>query len=351
MRPQAPPAGRYATWPASWYLLGSSAELRRRPVAKTVLGRSLVAFRTERGRPVVLDGRCAHLGADLAGGKVGGETIRCPFHGWTYGTDGRCVHIPGSCEAIPRFARQRSYPVQERHGFVFFFNGPEPLFPLPFFFDVQPEEVVAGVPFRFIARCTWYMFASHAFDVQHFASVHDRELTGPPVIDCPAPFARRNRYTARVAGSTMYDRMLRWFVGRQVDISITTWGGTLFYLTGDFGRALSRFLVAARPLEDGTTLAEGIVFKRRGRNPVSRALVDRLSLWVRRQFTRGYLMDEASRLGHPHYNPATLIDTDRDMIDFFHWVVDLPQNGRPDQANGQKGAGVGHEALSLARTS
>jgi nitrite reductase/ring-hydroxylating ferredoxin subunit len=326
MMPQAPPSSRYATYPTSWYLLGRSSELRRRPVSKTILGRELVAFRTQGGWAVVMDGRCAHMGADLGGGCVSGETLRCPFHGWEYGADGRCTHIPGTCDAIPRFARQTAYPVEERHGFVFFFNGPEPLFPLPFFFDVRPEELSAGIPFRFIARCTWYLFASHAFDVQHFATVHDRQLVGPPVIDCPAPFARRNRYTARVSGTNIYDRMLRRFAGRQVDISITTWGGTLFYLTGNFGRALSRFLIAARPLEDGTTLAEGIVFKPRGGNLLTRALFDPLGLWVRRLFTSGYLRDEASRLGHPHYNPATMIHTDKDMIDFFHWVVDLPQD-------------------------
>ena len=265
MTQQPPPSGRYAEYPVSWYLLGTSAELRRRPVAKKMLGRELVAFRTESGKVVLMDGRCAHLGADLSHGKVVGETIRCPFHGWTYGADGQCTHIPGTCKAIPHFAHQPVYPVEERHGYVFFFNGPEALYPLPFFDDAKPEEMSAGRPFDFIARCTWYMFASHAFDVQHFATVHDRILVGPPVIDCPAPFARRNRYTARVSGDNIYDRMLRLFAGKQVDISITTWGGTLFYLTGDFGGALSQFLVAARPLEDGTTLAEGIVYKRRGK--------------------------------------------------------------------------------------
>src|SRR5436305_1687813 len=94
---------------------------------------------------------------------------------------------------------------------------------------------------------SWFLLGSSS-------ELHDRQLVGPPVIDCPAPFARRNRYTARVSGTNIYDRMLRRFAGRQVDISITTWGGTLFYLTGNFGRVLSRFLIAARPLEDGTTL-------------------------------------------------------------------------------------------------
>lgn len=321
----APPANRFPAYPASWYLFGRGDELRRGPVTKTILGRSVVAFRTASGRLVVMDGRCAHLGADLGGGTVVGECVRCPFHNWEYDAHGRCTRIPDLNGPIPRFARLTTYPAEERCGHVFFFNGPEPLFPLPFFFDVAPEELAADVPFQFLANCTWYMFASHAFDCQHFFAVHDRRLLGPPAIDEPAPFARRIQYSASVEGTSIYDRLLRTVVSRTVDITITTWGGTLFFLTGNFGRALSRFLVAAQPIDGDRTLAEGIVFTRRGRNPFTRAVINPLSLHVRRLFTQGYLKDEADRLGSPHYSPATMLETDREMIDFFHWMADLSQ--------------------------
>jgi nitrite reductase/ring-hydroxylating ferredoxin subunit len=310
-----------------------------------MLGRQLVAYRTAAGKVVVMDGRCAHFGADLAGGRVVGDAIQCPYHNWEYGPDGRCTRIPGACGEIPRFARQTCYPAEERCGSIFFFNGPAALYPLPFFFDARPDELADGVPFQFIARCNWYLFASHAFDSQHFAAVHDRRLLGPPEIDCPAPFARRNHYTAMVEGSSIYDRLLRGFVGGRVEISITTWGGTLFFLTGRFRRALSRFLIAAQPLDANTTLAEGVVFTRRGRNPLSRALWVPLSLWVRRLFTAGYLFDEARRLGSPHYSPATMVEGDRDMIDFFHWLITLPQDAAgPRPSREEAGAEEGYFA-------
>src|SRR5439155_11480747 len=121
-----PPANRFPAYPASWYLFGPAGELRRGPVAKTMLGRSIVGFRTASGRLAVMDGRCAHLGADLGGGTVVGECIRCPFHNWEYDTEGRCIRIPGLDGAVPRFAQQTIYPAQEWCGYVFFFNGREP---------------------------------------------------------------------------------------------------------------------------------------------------------------------------------------------------------------------------------
>jgi phenylpropionate dioxygenase-like ring-hydroxylating dioxygenase large terminal subunit len=327
---KAPRPESFPQYPASWYLFCHSRDLARGPLTRRLLGRDLVAFRTASGRLAILDAHCSHLGADLGRGRVTGEAIQCPFHNWSYGTDGRCVAIPCASE-IPSAARQRAYPVQERHGYVFFFNG-RALFPLPFFFGADPDAFAAGRTFRYLADCTWYMNAAHAFDTQHFAAVHDRELLAPPEVDCPAPFARRNRYRARVLGLTRLDRMLKIGAGRSVEISITTWGGTFVLVTGDFTRARSRFIIATTPQEDGTTVCEGIVFAPRSRSQVARAVFDPFSLSVRRLFTFGYLADETRRLRGTQYRPQSLGPLDRDMIEFFQWVVALPQDAEDEAA-------------------
>ena len=88
-------------------------------------------------------------------------------------------------------------------------------------------------------------------------------------------------------------------------------------ITGDFGRARSRFLMVTRPLENGHTLCEGIVLAPRPSHPVALA--------VRRFFTHGYLADEARKLRGTRYDAARFVEADADMIDFFHWLVALPQ--------------------------
>lgn len=323
-RLQAPPAARFPAYPASWYLFGRARDVRDKPVPKRMLGRDLVAYRTGSGRVAVLDARCSHLGANLGYGCVKGELLECPFHNWKYGPDGRCAEIPSSAH-IPAFARQASYPVVERHGYLFVFNGAEALFPLPFFADGEPADYVAGKVFRFTGDCPWYVTTAHGFDLQHFDAVHDRRLLAPPDIDCPSPFARRNRYRAEVLGRTTMDRWLKAAAGATVSASITTWGGTFVVIAADFDRAHSRFMISTQPLENGHTLCEGIVFARRHRNPAARLLIEPLVLSLRRFFTHGYLEDETNRLRQTRYNPSSLIEADRAMVDFFLWIAALPQ--------------------------
>jgi hypothetical protein len=228
---------------------------------------------------------------------------------------------PRSAGSLTQRGRLRTYPVVERHGYVYFFNGPEPLFPLPFFWDEDPDEFVAGRIFRYVADCNWYMNASHAFDVQHFASVHDRELIEPPEIDYPAPFSRRIDYRARVVGQHLLDRLLRRFAGKTVRITISVCGGTIMPVTGDFGGVHSRFIVAAQPLENGQTLCEGICFARR----TGIGVLDRINLAIRRVFTHGYLAAETRELRGTCYRPHSLGPNDQELIDYFRWVADLPQ--------------------------
>lgn len=313
----------FPTYPASWYLFCRSAQLDEKPLSQRILGQKLVAFRTASGRVAMMDANCAHLGADLGCGSVVGDTIRCPFHHWRYGTDGVCQSVPNQGQ-VPSFARLRTYPVEERHGYVFFFNGSDALFPLPFIIGANPADFIAGEKFEYVADCTWYMNSAHAFDTQHFAAVHDRKLLGPPSIDCPAPFARRNRYRAEVIGESIFDRILRVVAGRTVEITLTIWGGNIGVITADFGRVRSGFLMAMEPLENGQTLCHGIVYARRNRG--LRGLFDPVNMWVRRLFTFGYLEDEARRLRGTRYRPASLGEMDKDMTEYFQWAASLPQS-------------------------
>jgi nitrite reductase/ring-hydroxylating ferredoxin subunit len=334
-----PTADAFPVYPASWYLFCESRQLQDKPFSQRILGRHLVAYRKQSGQVAVMDANCAHLGADLGCGNVVGETLQCPFHHWRYGADGVCVAIPHDAQ-IPAFARLQTYPVAERHGSVFFFNGPAPLFPLPFILGADPADFIAGKTFRYVADCNWYMNSAHAFDTQHFAAVHDRRLLAPPTMDCPAPYARRNSYQAEVIGHSIFDRILRVIAGRTVKITLTVWGGNIAVITAAFDRIHSGFLMTMQPLENGQTLCQGITYARRTGNLVSALAPFNLSL--RRLFTFAYLANEARRLRGTRYLPASLGPNDKDMIEYFQWAASLPQsapmfiNSKTEEEHGEK---------------
>ena len=54
--------------------------------------------------------------------RLVGDTVVCGYHGFTYGSDGVCVAVPGQTR-IPRTARLTSYPVVEQDSFVWVFIG------------------------------------------------------------------------------------------------------------------------------------------------------------------------------------------------------------------------------------
>jgi phenylpropionate dioxygenase-like ring-hydroxylating dioxygenase large terminal subunit len=226
---------------------------------------------------------------------------------------------------VPQFARQVSYPVQERHGHIFFFNGRKPLFPLPFFSAGDEQDFVAAKPFRFDVEAPWYVNAANAFDMQHFNLVHSRQLVCEPETDCPAPFARRIRYRSKVVGSSVFDRLLRSLAGDSVDVSITSWGGNFFLVTASFRKAQSYILFDVQPVDRTRTTCYVLVFLHRKRMKLFRSVTEPISLWVRRQFTKAFVLEDPNCVGTPAYSPGTLIASDRAMIEYYHWAASLPQ--------------------------
>lgn len=340
-----PAHDRFPAYPVSWYLFCDSRQLRDGPYSKSFLGRRLVAYRDSADRVVVMDARCSHLGSDLGAGEVVGDGIRCPFHEWVYGPDGRCTHIPAQ-ERIPDFARQTCYPAEERHGLIFLFNGTRPLFPLPFFPECGPEQLVPSRPFGTQLDCPWYMAGANAFDLQHFRAAHDRRLDGDPMVDQPTPYSFRASGCFRVAGNSIQDRLTRTFAGDAVTLGITDWCGSLSFATAMFRRTSSYGLVAREPLGDGRVRVDVIVFARRSPSRWRQILWDPIHLAVRRLFIKRFLTADAIRLNGVRYNPSGFIDADRDMANYLNWVATTAR-GEPYVPSEPPSNPVARETFSL----
>lgn len=126
-----------------WYACEFSSAVTNKPKQIRMLNQRFVLYRNSQGQVVVLKDQCPHRGAALSLGWVEDSCIRCPYHGWKFQADGRCIDIPANAPEIPipKKARVDTYPVQEKYGFVWLFYGdlPEeerpPIPPLPEFED------------------------------------------------------------------------------------------------------------------------------------------------------------------------------------------------------------------------
>ena len=111
-----------------WYAAELSDKVTDEPVGVRMLGQDFVLFRDTAGDVHCLSNICAHRGAALADGKVQGDCVECPYHGWKFNGTGHCTAIPsiGPDAKIPKRARVDSYPTLERYGIVFAFLGDLP---------------------------------------------------------------------------------------------------------------------------------------------------------------------------------------------------------------------------------
>ena len=82
-----------------WYPVAFTRELDEFPVRRTrLLGEDLALFKTPSGSYGILPEACPHRRASLAYGVVEPDGLRCPYHGWLFGTDGSCLDQPAERE-------------------------------------------------------------------------------------------------------------------------------------------------------------------------------------------------------------------------------------------------------------
>jgi len=143
----------------------------------------------------VLHNRCPHKGVMVAGDTCGntGKFFRCPYHAWTFKTDGQLLSVPlkkgydpdvfKACEASQGMAAVPN--VREYRGFVFcrlsaegqsfeeFFG--ESLSTIDNMVDRSPtgELQVAGGVLRYLHDCNWKMLVDNQTDTCHPMVAHE----------------------------------------------------------------------------------------------------------------------------------------------------------------------------------
>ncbi len=136
-----------------------------------IMSEDFTLFRGENGAAHVVAERCRHRGAKLSMGRVEGETIRCPYHGWQYDGAGRCIDQPVETRPFCEQATIKAYPTREYLGLVFAYLG-----------EGAPPSFQRSVDFeddRFVKEigtvtwpCNYFAQTENTFDFSHLRYLH-----------------------------------------------------------------------------------------------------------------------------------------------------------------------------------
>ncbi|GBM68856.1 Cholesterol 7-desaturase, partial [Araneus ventricosus] len=142
----------------------------------------------ESGQLYVLDAYCPHLGADLTvGGKVRGDCIECPFHGWlANGNDGTCVRGPGNDPKkekpqVPSFVTIRKWNSCEANGHIFVWHHAEseeqePSWQMPIVDEIQTGKWVYRGRTEHVVRCHIQEIPENGADINHLEQLHSASV-------------------------------------------------------------------------------------------------------------------------------------------------------------------------------
>lgn len=121
--------------------------------------------------------RCPHRGARLSLGRVEQGTIECPYHGWRFAGDGRCVRIPSAPGFAPGDSHRASaWRVREAHGLLWAAGaaaGDDEPFAPPALDTLPATRVLCG-PFDVATSAP--RVVENFLDTAHFGLVHEGGL-------------------------------------------------------------------------------------------------------------------------------------------------------------------------------
>lgn len=185
-----------------WHPVCASHELTDKPISAIVLEERVAVYRSSKGVHALRD-LCVHRGAMLSKGWVDkNENLVCPYHGWQYNADGKCVCIPaqGKDDRIPPRAKATKYHCQEKFGMVWVCIG-EPRAELPDFAEFENPDYRPLVCGPYHVKAAGTRVIENFTDFAHLMYVHGGLLGHPDYSELPdfQVFKEENRvYTGDV---------------------------------------------------------------------------------------------------------------------------------------------------------
>ncbi len=169
----------------TWYVACSADEVDVNPLGRTICNERIVFYRGMQGKVAALEDFCPHRGAPLSLGTVCEGNLVCGYHGLAMGCDGKTVSMPG--QRVRGFPPIRSFPAEERYGFVWIWPGDadkaDPaLIPHMQWHD-NPEWAYGGGKYH--VNADYRLMVDNLMDLTHETYVHTTSIGQQEIDETP----------------------------------------------------------------------------------------------------------------------------------------------------------------------
>lgn len=169
-----------------WYVAAFADEVGRALLKRTLLGKRVVLYRMEDGKPIALEDRCAHRSYPLSAGFLEGDTVVCGYHGFRYNGAGDVIEVP-SVEKCPKNIGIHAYPLVERGAVIWIWMGDPALADeneipaLPW----MQDHSWAGAKGYYALKGSYVNLHENLLDTTHLSFMHANTIGSPDYVKAP----------------------------------------------------------------------------------------------------------------------------------------------------------------------
>ncbi len=171
----------------AWYVLGWDSEIDREPLARTICGVPVIAYRKLDRSVVAMRDACPHRLLPLSKGLREGDSIRCRYHGLKLGPDGVAEEMPLRNDRVNPKVCAEVFAVAERHRFVWIWVGDRERADPALIPDLWPCSaegwVFDGGHYR--VECDYRLLIDNLMDLTHETYVHMGSIGQPELMEVP----------------------------------------------------------------------------------------------------------------------------------------------------------------------
>ncbi len=169
----------------AWYVACTPDEFSEKPLGRQVCGERMVFFRAANGEAAALEDWCPHRGSPLSLGRVVNGNLVCGYHGLEMGCNGKTISMPG--QRVGGFPAIRTFPLIERHGFIWVWPGDPALALAEHMPELEwadnPEWAYGGGLYHI--ACDYRLMVDNLMDLTHETYVHANSIGQKEIDESP----------------------------------------------------------------------------------------------------------------------------------------------------------------------